>query len=175
MTRRSGVVDHPSRRLLIALPDDYDRAREHYESLVPAVDLSAYDGASDWDDVVAVAKQQAPHGFMRYFSIDVSPTMALSGSTSRATEYLMGNHTIAERMFRHDAGVMLHAPLRTLLYAGPDGTVLAVDQPSLLFASYGDPAITAVGHHLDGLLARLIELLDGDVPAQLLDERIRRP
>lgn len=175
MTRRSSAVDHASRRLLIALPDEYESARSRYESLVPAVDLSAYDGASDWDDVVAVAKQQAPHGFMRYFSIDVAPAMALSGSTSRATEYLMGNHTIAERMFRHDPGVMLHAPLRTLLYAGPDGSVLAVDQPSLLFASYDNPGIAAVGRELDGLLARLIELLDGDVPTQLLDERIRRP
>ncbi len=167
MTRRSSVVDHASRRLLIALPDRYDRARSRYESLVPAVDLSAYDGASGWDDVVAVAKQQAPHGFMRYFSIDVAPTMALSGSTSRATEYLMGNHTIAELMFRHDPGVMLHALLRTLLYAIPDGAVLAVDQPSLLFASYGNPEIATVGRDLDGLLATLIELLGADVPAQL--------
>ncbi|OBB32457.1 hypothetical protein A5792_01780 [Mycolicibacterium peregrinum] len=167
MTRHSSAVDHASRRLLIALPDDYERARGRYESLVPAVDLTVYDGTSSWDDVLAVTKQQAPHGFMRYFRIDVAPTMALSGSTSRATEYLMGNHTIAERMFRHDPGVMLHAPLRTLLYAGPDGTVLAVDQPSLLFASYDNPEIATVGRELDGLLARLIELLDGDVPAQL--------
>ncbi|MFV8163601.1 DUF302 domain-containing protein [Mycobacterium sp. 134] len=168
MTPRSSAVDHTNRRLLIALPDHYDRARRRYESLVPAVDLTAYDGASDWDEVVAVANQQAPHGFMRYFSMDVAPTMALSGSTWQATEYLMGNHTIAERMFRHDPSVMLHAPLRALLYAGPDGTVLAVDQPSLLFSSYGDPAIAAVGRDLDRLLATLIGLLGGDVPVQLL-------
>jgi len=43
-------------------------------------------------------------------------------------------------MFRHDPSVMLHAPLRTLLYADADGdTKLAVDQPSLLFASYDNP------------------------------------
>jgi hypothetical protein len=165
--RHSTTVEHASRRLLVALPDDYDRARGRYESLVPAVDLVEFGAASDWNEVVAVAKRQAPHGFLRYFSTDVAPTMALSGSTWRATEYLMGNHTIAERMYRHDPAVMLHAPLRTLLYAGPHGTVLAVDQPSLLFASYGNPAITAVGRELDGLVATLIELLDGDVPPQL--------
>jgi hypothetical protein len=82
----------------------------------------------------------------------------------------MGNHTIAERMYRHDPGVMLHAPLRTLLYAGPEGTVLAVDQPSLLFGSYGNAAITAVGVELDGLLATLVDLLGGDVPAALRDQ-----
>ncbi len=167
MTRPSSAVDHPSRRLLISLPDEYERARQRYESLVPAVDLSAYTAAANWDEVVAIAKHEAPHGFMRYHSIDVAPTMALSGATWRATEYLMGNHTIAERMYRHDPAVMLHAPLRTLLYDGPHGTVLAVDQPSLLFGSCGNPAITAVGRELDGLLAALIDLLDGDVPAQL--------
>jgi uncharacterized protein (DUF302 family) len=80
----------------------------------------------------------------------------------------MGNHTIAERMFHHDPAVMLHAPLRTLLYADPDGdTKLAVDQPSLLFASYHNPDITAVGEHLDRLLALLITTMDGDLPSEL--------
>lgn len=167
MTRRSSVVEHLNRRLQIALPDDYDRARSRYETLVPVVDLAAYGAASDWDEVIALAKHQAPHGFMRYFSTDVTTAMTHSGSAWRACEYLMGNHTIAERMYRHDPAVMLHAPLRTLLYAGPHGTVLAVDQPSLLFDSYHNPEIAAVGRELDGLLATLIELLDGDVPAQL--------
>ncbi|MDT5348412.1 MAG: hypothetical protein QOH91_1699 [Mycobacterium sp.] len=40
-----------------------------------------------------------------------------AGSPSfwKATEYLMGNHTIAECIFRHDPAVMLHAPLRTVV------------------------------------------------------------
>lgn len=167
MTRNSGVVDHPNRRLLVALPDSFERARERYEALVPVADLTVFASLPTWDEVVAEAKNQAPHGFLRYFSVDVTPTMAQSGSAWRATEYLMGNHTIAERMYRHDPAVMLHAPLRTLLYDGPQETVLAVDQPSLLFASYGHPEIATVGLELDGLLATLIDLLGGDVPAQL--------
>jgi uncharacterized protein (DUF302 family) len=80
----------------------------------------------------------------------------------------MGNHTIAERMFHDDPAVMLYAPLRTLLYADPDGdTKLAVDQPSLLFASYNTPGITAIGEHLDDLLARLIITMGGDLPKEL--------
>lgn len=171
MTQRSSAVDHPSRRLLVALPDDYEQARERYERLVPPVDLAAFAAAGDWDEVVAIAEAQAPHGFLRYFSTDVATAMAGATTVWPATEYLMGNHTIAERMYRHDPAVMLHAPLRTLLYEGPDGTVLAVDQPSLLFGSYGHPDIAAVGTELDTLLAGLIELLDGDVPPQLLSER----
>lgn len=167
MTRPSTSVEHPSRRLLIALPDDYESARHRYEALVPAVDHDAFAKASTWDEVLAEAKIQAPHGFLRYFQSDVVPAMTGSGSSWPATEYLMGNHTIAQRMYRHDPGVMLHAPLRTLLYDGGRGTVLAVDQPSLLFGSYGNPAIAAVGVELDGLLATLIELLGAEVPAAL--------
>jgi hypothetical protein len=71
-------------------------------------------------------------------------------------------------MFRHDPSAMLHAPLRTLLYADPDGdTQLAIDQPSALFASYHDPRIADVGRELDTLLAVLVTLLGGDPPAQL--------
>jgi hypothetical protein len=166
----SAVVEHLNRRLLISLPGSYADARTHYETLVPVIDHERFARAGTWDEVVAEAKSQAPHGFLRYAQIDVTPTMTASGSTGRATEYLMGNHTIAERMYRHDPGVMLHAPLRTLLYAGPESTVLAVDQPSLLFGSYGNAAITAVGVELDGLLATLVDLLGGDVPAALRDQ-----
>ncbi|MGO4422860.1 hypothetical protein AB4Z54_30200 [Streptomyces sp. MCAF7] len=74
---------------------------------------------------------------MRYYRSDITAATAGSPSSWKATQYLMGDHTIAERMFRHDPSVMLlHAPLRTLLYADPDGdTKRAVDQPSLLFAN----------------------------------------
>lgn len=33
----------------------------------------------------------------------------------RCTTYLMGNHIVAERMYRHDSGVMLYAPLRVTI------------------------------------------------------------
>ena len=55
---------------------------------------------------------------------------------------------------------MLHAPLRTLLYADRDGdTKLAVDQPSLLSNSYDCADIAEVGTELDDLLAQLIRRL----------------
>jgi hypothetical protein len=38
--------------------------------------------------------------------------MSLAGDPARCTAYLMGNHTIAEQMYRHDPSVMLYAPLR---------------------------------------------------------------
>jgi len=32
MTSRTSAIEHPVRRLLIALPEPYDTAREHYET-----------------------------------------------------------------------------------------------------------------------------------------------
>ena len=123
---------------------------------------------ASWQATLDLAEINAPHGFMRYARSDVTALMASSPSFWKATQYLMGNHTIAERMFRHEPSVMLHAPLRTLLYADADGdTRLAVDQPSLLFGSYDNADIAAVGQELDGLLVGLIELLGGEVPDQL--------
>ena len=168
MTPLATAVDHSSRRLLVALPQPYDQARERYESLVPEVDFARFFQMASWQATLELAEINAPHGFMRYYRSDVTALMASSRSFWKATQYLMGNHTIAERMFRHDPSVMLHAPLRTLLYADADGdTKFAVDQPSLLFNSYDNPDIAAVGLELDALLAQLIKLLGGDVPAHL--------
>jgi hypothetical protein len=112
----------------------------------------------------------------RYETLIPEADSARSPSFWQAIQYLMGNHTIAERMFRHEPSVMLHAPLRTLIYADPDGdTKLAVDQPSLLFDSYGNAEIAAVGRELDALLVQLIGLLGGEVAAQLKTETAEAP
>jgi hypothetical protein len=168
MTTHTTAIDHPSRRLLVTLPQPYDQAREHYETLVPEVDFARFFQMASWQATLELAEINAPHGFMRYYRSDVTAAMASSPSFWKATQYLMGNHTIAERMFRHDPSVMLHAPLRTLLYADADGdTKFAVDQPSLLLNSYDNFDIATVGLELDRLLAQLITLLGGDVPRQL--------
>ena len=39
MTTHTTVIDHPVRRLVVALPRPYDAAREHYETLVPEADV----------------------------------------------------------------------------------------------------------------------------------------
>ena len=168
MTTHTTAIDHSSRRLVVALPAPYDEAREQYETLVPEVDFARFFQMASWQATLELAEINAPHGFMRYDRGDVTATMAESTSLWKATQYLMGNHTIAERMFRHDPSVMLHAPLRTLLYADADGdTKFAVDQPGLLFASYHNADIDTVGKELDALLVGLIELLGGEVPKQL--------
>ncbi len=172
MTTHSTPVDHPSRRLVVGLPHAYDEARARCESLVPEVDFARFSELTSWQATLELAGINAPHGFMRYYRSDITAAMSGSPSSWRTTQYLMGNHTIAERMFRHDPSAMLHAPLRTVLYVDPDGdTKTAVDQPSLLFDSYGKPVIAAVGRELDWLPAGLIELLGDDIPPQLGTDR----
>ena len=171
MNETSLTVEHPSRRLVADLPGTFDEARDRYEQLVPEVDRVAFAAARSWSEQIEIAKEKAPLGFMRYGSIDIGPFMADSLSPGVATQYLMGNHTIAETMFRYDPAVMLHAPLRTLIYVSPDGnTRLALDQPSLLFGSYGDARISQVGRRLDSMVAELISALGADVPHELTGE-----
>ncbi len=110
MTTHSTAIDHPDRRLVVTLPRPYDRAREHYETLVPEADLARFFQMASWPATLELAEINAPHGFMRYYRSDITAVMAGSPSLWKATQYLMGNHTIAERMFRHDPSVMLHAP-----------------------------------------------------------------
>jgi uncharacterized protein (DUF302 family) len=168
VTTVSTAVKHRSRRLIVHLPRPYDEARELYETLVPEVDAAQFGQMANGQATLELAEINAPHGFMRYHRRDVTAAMAGSASFWKATGYLMCNHTIAERMFHHDPAVMLHAPLRTVVYADVDGdTILAVDQPSLLFASYNNPDITAVAEYLDRLLGRLIITMGADLPPQL--------
>lgn len=87
----------------------------------------------------------------------------------------MGNHTIAERMFRIDPRVMNYAPLSIALTCGADGTTrFTFDLPRSQFASFNDPAIAAVGHLLDQKVAALLRHLTIDVPAVLTTASPRR-
>jgi hypothetical protein len=164
------ITTHPHEvdRLTIAVGAGFHDFRERYEQSVPSLDterLAALvrEGA-DWDTVQRAAAENAPYHFMRYWTSDVGALMRLAGDSPRCSSYLMGNHTIAERMYRHDPAIMLYAPLRTAIYEDADGrTWFSVDQPSTRFRSYGDPAITDVGLELDHKLAALLEHLGAPV------------
>ncbi len=96
--------------------------------------------------------------------------MRLAGDAGSYVAYLMGNHTIAERMFRHEPSVMLHAPLRTVIWSPADGSArFTLDKPSDHFGSFANAAIAAVGVELDRKVAALLEHLGLGVPEDLLD------
>ena len=162
------IVAHTVNRLVFRTSGTYDELRTRYEEAVPAFDRSLLDGVASWDEVLARTAAAATNGFLLYGRVEADPLMRLNGHTARSTTYLMGNHTIAETMYGHNAGVMLYAPLRTVVYEDPDGiTCFAIDQPSTRFASFGDGSIAATGRVLDGKLAALLDVLGLPVPEEL--------
>ena len=139
-----------------------------FEKAAPPVDRTtleriAKDGG-DWDDVRAAAAENAPNDLMVYAKIETSVFFSVAGHRTRAIEYLVGNHVIAETMFRHDAKALLYAPLRMLVYSDADGNaVFTMDQPGPAFGSLGIAEVAGVGVDLDRKVANLLTVIGVDV------------
>lgn len=166
------AVEHTVTRFEVEVGATYDDFRRRYEAAVPACPPDLLDelrrGTGDWTRVQERTDAAAPHGFLIYWRLDVEAMMKLAGDDFRCTAYLMGNHTIAERMFRYHPDVMLHAPLRTVITEDDGGSArFCIDKPSPLFSSFGHPAIAAVGRELDRKVADLLRHLGAPVPAAL--------
>jgi uncharacterized protein (DUF302 family) len=166
------AVPHEVVRWSIDTGTSFEDFQARYEAAVPVLDLDRMAQLraeqANWDTVVAAAAENAPHGFMRFWSTDVGGLMRLAGNPGSSATYLMGNHTIAERMYRHEPAVMLYAPLRTMIHQDRQGvTRFSIDQPSTRFASFDVPDIAAVGLELDRKVVNLLRVLDVPVPPAL--------
>jgi hypothetical protein len=166
-------VTHSVNRFTIEIATTPQEFRARYERAVPLVPMTevralAARGAP-WQEMLDLMARVAPLGFLIYHSIDADPIMPLAGDRTFCVSYLMGNHTIAERMFRYDPAVLLYAPLRTAIWGEPEGPAhFTFDQPSNQFASFGNPEITQVGFELDRKMAALLDHLQVPVPDALL-------
>ncbi len=163
---------HSVRRLNVEVPHVRE-FQELYEQAVPAnpvEEVAALVGrGASWAEVIDAHAEWAPHGFLIYWRNDVHDVMQLAGDEHDCIAYLMGNVTIAEQMFRHDPRAMLYAPLRTVIWEDAhERAWFTVEQPSTQFASFGIPAVSAVGVELDRKLAALLEALRVEVPMTLL-------
>ncbi|TDW84307.1 uncharacterized protein (DUF302 family) [Kribbella pratensis] len=168
-TQNFVAVPHEAVRWSIDTGSSFEDFRARYEAAVPVLDLERMAQIraerASWDTVLAAAAENAPHGFLRFWSTDVGELMQLAGDQGFCSGYLMGNHTIAERMYRHDPAVMLYAPLRTAIHQDQHGvTRFSIDQPSTRFDSFGLPDIASVGLELDRKVANLLRILDVPVP-----------
>jgi hypothetical protein len=168
MTQKS-FTDHVIRRWQLPLGRPYDDAVADFERVVPAIEPHRFQSLNSWEDNLALADAVAPLGLMRFASIDAIAYMRTSKTHRPGIEYLAGNHTIAERMYRHEPAALLYAPLRVLIYADDAGqAVLVIDQPSTLFGSLGDNAeVAAVGRELDHKVAAVLSAMKVDVPPEL--------
>ena len=161
------VAPHTMNRIDISTGVEFDEFRAAFEKAAPPFDPDSVrriaDRGGTWDDVLAAAAVNAPNELMVYATIDALPLLSLAGHSTKAVEYLLGNHTIAETMFRHDPRALLYAPLRVLVYADADGNaVFSMDQPSAAFGSLGIAEVTKVGESLDRKVANLLRLIGID-------------
>jgi hypothetical protein len=165
------IISHLVNRFDIESDNAFDEMRRSYESLVPTINFAELTDVIESGDLARVQQYtaaHAPHSFVNFWTFDPTPMMQLVGHRTRAITYMMGNNVIVETMFRHDAGVMLYAPLRTAIYEDTAGRVhFGIDQPSSKFASFGEPRIAEVGLQLDLKLAALLRLLNVPLPVEL--------
>lgn len=160
-------------RLTIDVGSTVPEFRSKYEEAVPPVPADRVNELvaqqSPWQEMRELVDSVAPFGFLIYGMIDAEPVMRLAGDDGSCVTYLMGNHTIAEQMFRNEPSVMLYAPLHTAIWGGSDGEGhFTFDKPSDQFGSFENPAVATVGVELDRKLAALLDHLDVAVPEALL-------
>lgn len=158
-------------RLTVPIPGVRE-FQARYEAAVPDLPIKAVadlvSKRAAWSEMLELIERSAPYGYLIYFRNDVHPVMSLAGDGADCVAYLMGNHTIAERMFRYDPRAMMYAPLHTVIWEDQHGDAwFTVDQPSKQFASFDIPEIAQVGIELDHKLAALLDALAVDVPAEL--------
>ncbi len=170
MTKETGSRATPHRMIRLDIPtrESYDDFRQRFESAVPVFErdraAQLVERKASWSEVVNEAAAAAPYDFLLYWKLDLTPLMSLAGNKRRATEYLMGNHVIAETMYRHDPAVGLYVPLRCLIYEADGATRFTIDQPNTVLSSLGSVEIAQVGKDLDRKLARLFGVLRLPVP-----------
>ncbi len=161
------VVSHTMNRIDVATGVAFDEFRAAFEKAAPPFDpapvLQIAERGGSWDEVLAAAAINALNELMVYATIDALPLLFLAGHTTKAVEYVLGNHTIAETMFHHDPRALLYAPLRGLIYADADSNaVFSMDRPSPAFGSLDIAEVTKVGEGLDRKVANLLRVIGVD-------------
>ena len=158
---------HGMTRVDIATGVPFDQFINAFEKAAPPVDRAAMERITatggDWDDVRAAVAKNAPNELMVYAKIDATVLFSVARHRTQAIEYLLGNHVIAETMFRHDPKALLYAPLRLLIYSDGDGNaIFTMDQPSPAFGSLGIGDVTKVGEGLDRKVVNLLRVIGVD-------------
>jgi len=158
------TVDHSMTRVDVFTGVEFGEFLTAFEAAAPPYDADAMqrivESGGSWDDVRAKVAENAPNELMVYAKIDGIALLSVAGHRVKAVEYLLGNHVIAETMFRHDPRALLYAPLRVLVYSDPDdNAVFSMDQPSSAFGSLGIADVTDVGLGLDRKVANLLRVI----------------
>ncbi|MFC4244437.1 hypothetical protein ACFOYW_13750 [Gryllotalpicola reticulitermitis] len=169
-TERS--TDYAGTRVELASNARFEALVAAFEQAVPeltdAAALARVAEEGDWASFARGLAWEAPSGFVRVFSSRPGELFRLAGSGTPSAVWLIVNHPIAARLYRHDPATMLYSPLRIEAHAAsPAGTVLAFDVPSARLRGFGINKITQAGAELDRALGDLVEDLGLPRPAAL--------
>ena len=181
----SGVMVVPNhvKRLDIVVPNTtYADLRARFEQAIPtaSADLTALlaAGTPNYDALVAATNANAPHGFIRYYSLDASrlTVWGYDPADTHSVQYLFGNPLVTQQLHEQNPSTLLASPLRAQIYEAPDGSVhFVIDDPSSGFDSFGDPEISAIGAQQDQAVAALLTYLNVPVPNELVHSATPAP
>lgn len=165
-------TEYTATRVRLHLDARFESLVAAFEQAVPAlgdedaVARLAEDG--DWSGFVRGLQWEVPSGFVRVWTSRPDGLMRYAGSATPSVVWLIANHGIAARLFRHDPATVLHTPIRIEAHAAPDaGTVLGFDTPGSRLRSFGINKVTQAGAELDRALGDLLEDLGMPRPAAL--------
>jgi hypothetical protein len=155
--RRPRTVDHHMTRVDIPTGMTFDSFCDAFEQAVPAFDSARIrhitETGGTWDEIAAAVAADAPSE-----TLDMTALYAATDHRTKAIEYFVGNHVIADQMVRRDPKILLYAPLRILVSGDADGdAVVSIDRPSTVFASLGVQEIDDVGSFLDHKIATVLQ------------------
>ncbi len=158
-----------AKRYTVATAVAYGEFEARFEKVVPQAIcvLSVLAAcAAPWSTVVKMtAEASAAHGFLIYLKAPVDRIMRIAGHRRRACSYLIGNHVVAERMYRRSPAAMLHSPLRVVLWEEEEGQAMfTFDQPAPQFTCFDDPQIAEIGAEINERFAELLTHLQLPVP-----------
>ncbi|MER6437543.1 DUF302 domain-containing protein [Streptomyces sp. NPDC001185] len=161
---------HTVTRVEVRTGIPYDEFVTALEKAAPPLDRGVYELIEEtggtWDDVRAAMAKNAPHHLVVYFRLNGTQALKVAGHRTRSMEYLIGNHVIAESMFRHDPRALLYAPLRVLVHTDEAGdAVFTMHRPSDEMGSLGIPEVTKVGEDLDRHVIELLRVCGVDASA----------
>ncbi|MCL2515278.1 MAG: hypothetical protein FWD85_10985 [Microbacteriaceae bacterium] len=164
--------DYAGTRLELVSNARFEALVAAFEQAVPeltddgALARLAEDG--DWSSFTRGLAWDAPSGFVRVWSSRPAELLRAAGSDTPSAVWLVVNHAIGARLFRHDPATLLYAPLRIEAHAARDaGTVLGFDVPSAQLRGFGMNKITQAGAELDRALGDLVEDLGLPRPVAL--------
>lgn len=158
---RSITIEH----VVIASNQPYEKVREGLASRLGSAErwreaqqrLAATHAS--WDEVAeAIERSPGTSDFFTFFyAYDHTPLITLSGKSSRAIQYTVGNPLPGIQMSRLQPEVALYAPLHFVVYQDEAGkTFVAYDRFASLFAQYQREEITRVAQIVEQKLEELL-------------------